>query len=254
MEKDYIKINGHNVAVIDTKVGKKTAFVLHGWGAHIESVMPIVNSLKDRYRVIAYDALGHGNSDEPTEVMGTADYATFLEDVVNYYNVESAVFVGHSFGGKTLTIYAANHPEKVEKLVLIDASGVMPKRGIDYYLKVYSFKALKGLYQLIFFWKEKSKRLEAFYSKFGSDDYQASQGIMRKVFVKVVNESTRDYLPKIKAETLLIWGREDDATPLYMAEVFEQEIPNAGLVVLNGGHYSYIDDFATFRAVMTSFL
>ncbi len=254
MEKDYIEIKGHKLAIIDTKVGEKVAFVLHGWGANIESVMPIVNSLRDHYRVIAYDALGHGDSDEPTEVMGTEDYATLLKDVVEHFRISSAVFVGHSFGGKTLTIFAAKYPKKVEKLVLIDASGVLPKRGVDYYFKVYSFKALRSLYQLIFFWKEKSKRLEAFYSKFGSDDYQASQGMMRKVFVKVVNESTRDYLSKIQAETLLIWGREDDATPLYMAEVFEKEIPNAGLVVLEGGHYSYIDDFGTFKAVMQSFL
>ena len=95
---------------------------------------------------------------------------------------------------------------------------------------------------------------KSFYSKFGSDDYQNSQGVMRKVFVKVVNEETTSRFSQITAPTLLIWGDKDDATPLYMAKVFEEKIPDAGLVVLDGGHYSYIDDYGTFQAVINSFL
>ena len=53
MEKEIIRIDGKNIAVYDTKTGEDVAFVLHGWGANIESVMPIVSSIKDRYRVIA---------------------------------------------------------------------------------------------------------------------------------------------------------------------------------------------------------
>ena len=78
---------------------------------------------------------------------------------------------------------------------------------------------------------------------------------MRKTFVKVVNESTRECFNDILSETLLIWGENDDATPLYMAKVFEKEIRNSGLVVLkNAGHFSYIDDYGTFSAVIKSFL
>lgn len=254
MDKEFITINNKKIAVVDTKKGDEFAFVLHGWGAYIESIVPIINALKDKYRVIAYDAYGHGDSDDPDTVIGTEDYSILLEDIVNYYGAGPSVFLGHSFGGKTLTIYAAEHPEMVKKLVLIDASGVLPKRGLDYYIKVYSFKLLRSLYNLLFFWKEKSERLKAFYTKFGSDDYQAAQGIMRKVFVKVVNEETVDYFSKIKAETLLIWGKHDEDTPLYMAKVFEDKIENAGLVELDGGHYSYIDDYGTFKAVLNVFL
>ncbi len=102
--------------------------------------------------------------------------------------------------------------------------------------------------------KNDKNALEKFYKNHGSDDYQNSQGIMRKVFVKVVNESTLKELSAIKAQTLLLWGDKDDATPLYMGKIFEKEIENSGIVVLNGGHFSYIDDFGTFRAVINSFL
>ena len=52
----------------------------------------------------------------------------------------------------------------------------------------------------------------------------------------------------------MIWGDEDDATPLSMAKVFEEKIPEAGLVVLKGGHYSYLDAYGQFDAVLRSFL
>ena len=254
MEKEFIRIDGKKIAVYDTKTGDDVAFVLHGWGANIESVMPIVSSLKDRYRVIAYDSLGHGDSDEPDAVIGGDDYVDLLRKIYDYYGIARATCIGHSFGGKTLTVFAALYPEKVDKLVLVDASGVLPKRSFTYYRKVYTFKFLKKLYKLLFFWQDTEKAMARFYKKFGSDDYKAADGIMRKVFVKVVNESTEEYFPKIQADTLLIWGDADDATPLSMAKVFEEKIPEAGLVVLKGGHYSYLDAYGQFDAVLRSFL
>lgn len=254
MEKEFILIDGKKIAVVDTGEGEDVAFVLHGWGANIESVMPIVNSLRDRYRVIAYDSLGHGDSDEPDEVIGGDDYVALLKKIYDYYGVSRATCIGHSFGGKTLSVFAALYPEMVDKLVLVDASGVLPKRSFSYYRKVYTFKFLKNMYKLLFFWQDTEKAMARFYKKFGSDDYRAADGVMRKVFVKVVNESTEEYFPRIQADTLLIWGDEDDATPLYMAKVFEEKIPEAGLVVLKGGHYSYLDAYGQFDAVLRSFL
>ncbi|WP_068456913.1 alpha/beta fold hydrolase [Aedoeadaptatus pacaensis] len=254
MEKEFILIDGKKIAVVDTGEGEDVAFVLHGWGANIESVMPIVNSLRDRYRVIAYDSLGHGDSDEPDEVIGGDDYVALLKKIYDHYGVSRATCIGHSFGGKTLSVFAALYPEMVDKLVLVDASGVLPKRSFSYYRKVYTFKFLKNMYKLLFFWQDTEKAMARFYKKFGSDDYRAADGVMRKVFVKVVNESTEEYFPRIQADTLLIWGDEDDATPLYMAKVFEEKIPEAGLVVLKGGHYSYLDAYGQFDAVLRSFL
>ncbi|VEJ36068.1 2-hydroxy-6-oxononadienedioate/2-hydroxy-6-oxononatrienedioate hydrolase [Aedoeadaptatus ivorii] len=253
MEKEHIRIAGKNIAVYDTKEGDEFAIVLHGWGANVESVMPIVNCLKDKFRVIAYDSYGHGGSDEPDSVIGGAEYAALLEAIFAHYGIARAHCIGHSFGGKTLTEFAATRPERVDKLVLIDASGVLPKRKASYYYKVYSFKLLRFLYEKLFFWQDRETVLEKFYRKFGSDDYQAAQGIMRKVFVKVVNESTESFFPAISAPTLLIWGEDDDATPLYMARVFEEKIPEAGLAVLPGGHYSYLDAYGQFCAVLDAF-
>lgn len=216
--------------------------------------MGIYELIKNDYQVLLYDAPGFGDSDDPKEVWGTEDYADFLKDLCDYFGIKKADFIGHSFGGKTLTIFSVKYKDLVNRLILIDASGVLPKRGLDYYFKVYSFKVLKKVYTFFHSGQGKDAALQAFYKKFGSDDYQQAQGIMRKTFVKVVNESTEDYFPKITHPTLLIWGKDDEATPLWMGKVFEDKIPDAGLVELNGGHYSYVDDYGTFSAVIGSFL
>lgn len=231
-----------------------TVVLLHGWGANLRTMIPISNLIKDRYRVVLLDLPGFGKSDEPVKVYSSFDYVDIVIKFLKEINVKRATFIGHSFGGKISSIIASKNPELVDKLVLIDSAGLIPKRGIDYYTKVYSFKFFRWLYSNLPI-RNKEDRLEMLRKKHGSDDYQESSGIMRKILVVVVNENIRSLLKDITAETLLIWGENDDATPLYMGKIFEEEIGNSGLVVLKGaGHYSYIDDYRTFSAVINSYL
>ncbi|MBC8591441.1 alpha/beta fold hydrolase [Wansuia hejianensis] len=228
--------------------------VLHGWGANIDTVIPIVNILKDRYKVYAIDLPGFGKSQEPREVIGSFEYAEIVRKFIKDEGIDRTHLIGHSFGGKLSIILSSKYPEIVNKIVLIDSAGLIPKRGPKYYFKVYSFKTLRFLYKNLFFWLNNEKKMEKFYKKFGSDDYQNASGIMRKILVRVVNENLKSLLKEIKGSTLIVWGDEDDATPLYMAKIMEKEIPDSGLVVLEGtGHYSYLDDYYKFKAVINAF-
>ena len=79
--------------------------------------------------------------------------------------------------------------------------------------------------------------------------------MMKKCLVMAVNEDQRESLPKIRQETLLVWGDLDDATPIRDAKLMEEMIPNAGLVVLEGtGHYSFLEKPVQFRGIIRSFL
>lgn len=57
--------------------------------------------------------------------------------------IEKASLVGHSFGGRVSILFSAVHPECVEKVVLVDSAGIIPKRTLKYYYRVYKFKLLK---------------------------------------------------------------------------------------------------------------
>ena len=228
--------------------------VLHGWGANINTVLSIVNILKDRFKVYALDLPGFGESEEPKEAMGSFEYAKIVKGFMEDEGIAKASFIGHSFGGKLSIIMGSKYPNMVNKIVLIDSAGLIPKRGLNYYIRVYSFKTLRFIYKNFLFWIKDEKRMERFYQKFGSVDYRDSSGVMRKVLVIVVNENLKDLLKTIKAPTLIIWGDQDMDTPLYMAHIMEKEIEDSGLVVLEGtGHYSYLDDFYKFRAVINAF-
>ena len=75
------------------------------------------------------------------------------------------------------------------------------------------------------------------------------------MIARILEKNIQPLLKDIESDTLIIWGDQDDATPLYMAEIFEKDIKNSGLVVLrNSGHFSYIDDYGTFKAVINAYL
>ena len=249
-----INIRGLELNYIIEGEGKPIV-VLHGWGCNIDTIRPIINILNNRYKVVSLDLPGFGKSSEPKEPIDSFEYAEIVREFLKEINIEKATFIGHSFGGKLSIIFGSKYPDIVDKIVLIDSAGLIPKRGPRYYIKVYSFKALRATYKNLFFWIKDDERMEKFYKKFGSDDYKDSSGVMRRIFVKVVNENLLPLLKDIKASTLIIWGDKDDATPIYMAKTMEKEINDSGLVVFEGaGHYAYLDDYNKFVAVINAFL
>jgi pimeloyl-ACP methyl ester carboxylesterase len=90
--------------------------------------------------------------------------------------------------------------------------------------------------------------------KYGSRDYNALDDEMRKTFVKVISLDLTDALPDITVPTLLIWGDQDTETPLWMGRKMEELIPDAGLVVFEGGtHFAYLEQNARFNTITHHF-
>lgn len=248
----YIDIDGLNINYIDEGKGRHV-LLLHGWGGSIQTMMPIFNILKEKFRVVALDLPGFGNSDIPKEPWNSYDYAECINKFIEELNLNEIILFGHSHGGR-ISIVLASKYNFVKNLILIDSAGIIPKRKAKYYIKVYWFKMLKKIY-LTFPLKNKQEKLDKFYKKFGSRDYRDAEGVMRQTMVKVINDNLLRLLSDIKAPTLLIWGENDEDTPLYMGEMMEKEIPDSGLVILKGaGHYSYIDNYEQFRAIINVFL
>lgn len=238
---------------MDEGIGN-TVLLLHGWGGSIQTMLPIANMLKDKCRVITLDLPGFGESDVPETPWNSYDYAECIKKFINLLNLDKIVLFGHSHGGR-ISIILSSKFNFVNKLILIDSAGIIPKRKLKYYIKVYSFKLLKKIYIAFSFGNSKEQKLEKFYKRFGSADYKDSNGIMRQTMVKVINDNLVDLLPSITVPTLLIWGDIDEDTPLYMGKVMEEKIYDSGLIILKGaGHYSYIDCYDQFKAVINVFL
>jgi pimeloyl-ACP methyl ester carboxylesterase len=73
--------------------------------------------------------------------------------------------------------------------------------------------------------------------------------------VLVVNEDLRHLLPRIQAPTLLVWGENDQDTPLADELLMEKLMPDAEWVILKGaGHYAYLEQAAVFCRIVETFL
>ena len=96
--------------------------LLHGFGHSARVWDPVAPVLASRYRVLALDARGHGDSDHDPEFRYSHSAVTRdVEAVVDELGIERFALVGHSMGGYASIRYAARHPDKIMKLVLIDA-------------------------------------------------------------------------------------------------------------------------------------
>lgn len=237
------KINEINTRHAIVGDAGEAVLLLHGWGANLELVVPLAERLaKLGYRVYAPDLPGFGQTAPPPVVWTVQDYAAWVLAYLDSQQLDKVYLFGHSFGGRLSLILGAEHPERIHKIVLADSAGVREPAPIMMRLRLTAYKTLRDGLRLVGL-RSIADQLQGWYSRrYGSADYQQVSGVMRGTFVKVVNEDLLPYAARVKASTLLIWGDQDQDTPLRQAKLLEKTIPDAGLVVWEGaGHYSYLD-------------
>jgi pimeloyl-ACP methyl ester carboxylesterase len=236
--------------------GKTPVVLLHGWGCSIQTVQPIYTYLAPQYVVYALDFPGCGDSDQPPVAWGVAEYVQLVLDWLDALQVPKATFLGHSHGGRVSLMLASQHPERVKRLILVDSAGIRAPRNFRYYRRVYFYKAAKRVIGLPGIRRYQTTLRKRLLKLLGSEDYgNVTPGVMQGTFIRLVNQDLRPILKTIKASALLIWGENDHDTPVSDGKIMEQEIPDAGLVVFKGaGHFSYLDCFPQFCAVISSFL
>jgi pimeloyl-ACP methyl ester carboxylesterase len=238
----FTEINGIRTAQAVTGDGIPI-LMLHGWGAHIGLMWPLAERLAPLgYHIYIPDLPGFGQSDAPPEAWSVHEYVAFVASYMNHHAVDKAHLIGHSFGGRLSLVLGAEHPQRIIKMALADSAGVRSQPSLSNRIRQSVYKFVRGnlhrlgLHQI-------ANSVSAWYAdRYASPDYKAARGVMRETFVKVVNEDLLPYAARVKPSTLLIWGSQDDDTPLWQGKLLEQTITDAGLVVFEGaGHYSYLD-------------
>lgn len=240
--------------------GKKPLILLHGWGSNKQVMTPLAKQLSGHRDCFVFDLPGFGNSSLPDRPWNIDDYADFVQQFIIDRELAPADLLVHSFGGRiALKLCARKDVESlIGKVLITGGAGMKPKRSWKYYFKKYSAKLLKapisvlpsGLRQKAL-GKLRETRL---WKALGSSDYSKLSGVMRETFVQTVTEHLEPCLPHISQEVLLLWGRDDDATPLYQAERMEKSIDHAALVVIDrAGHYAFLDRPARFASIAKAF-
>jgi len=232
----------------------KPIVLLHGWGTHLGSLYPLMKHISTYRKVYALDLPGFGKSDFPPNGWAVSDYADLVLDFMAKCKIEKPDMLGHSFGGRITIKIAALYPQQAASVILVDSAGVRQyETGWKYKLTSLLAKLGKPVTDRLPNFLRKNVR-RRFYQAIGSSDY-LNAGRLKETYTKVIAEDLESLLPSISAQTLLIWGEKDDATPLADGRLMANKIPNSKLVVLpNAGHYSFLDQTALTTQTLDNFL
>ncbi len=172
----------------------------------------------------------HSIEEERNEQLFIKDYAKAVIKILNSLNVEKASFVCHSFGGRVLFKIHEINPYLIDKIILYDVAGLKPKKTLNKSIKIIKYKISKFL---------GLKNLD----KFFSSDYKAMDVRHRQTFKNIVNEHFDNYVSNIKNPSLIVYGKEDKDTPIYMAKKLNKKLINSKLEIFeNCGHFCYLQN------------
>lgn len=240
--------------------GEPVLAFVHALGATADMWREQVAAFAGPYRCLTYDAVGHGETPErPTSatIEALADDLASLLDALAFASV---ALVGASIGGMTAQSFAARHPDRVDRLILLSTTARMPDAA-PWAERAASVRA-NGLDALATatmsprwftpaFAAMRPDRVEETRSRFVATDREA----YARCAEAVGSMDLRDAAASITAPTLIIVGADDPGTPIAMAADLRARIPNATLAVLpNAAHMVPIECADAVSAAMASFL
>lgn len=216
---------------------------MHGYLSTGKSFYNQIQFFSKYFNVYAPDLKGFGDNVDMPYPYSLDDYVDEVREYVLSHNIVKPLVVAHSFGARIVLKGLYDKRLDFEKVVITGGAGLKPKRSLKKIFKKIRFNFYKHFVP--------RQKLVRFYSP----DYLALNQTMKQSFVKIVGETLDYTLPYIKTPTLLIFGKNDKETPLYMARRFEKNLVNSSLTVFdNAGHFCFISDANKFNLEVREFL
>jgi pimeloyl-ACP methyl ester carboxylesterase len=261
-------VNGVSLYYEITGNGTPIVF-LHGFTCDHRNWDPQVKYFSKKYKVITYDARGHGQSSMPDTI--PYSYADDLAALMDYLKIEKAVVVGHSMGGTPAFFYTFNHPDRVLALVLAeggafisDTTLISPKNLQDY------FSGFSYVYNV--FQKEGIEKARAAWLTINPIKNAAENPLSRDLIKAMINDysgwhwhnrdpstsnpdGTPELMGKLKTPTLIITGDLSHAAIKQLVAAQNKYIPNSKKVVLsNSNHMLNLENPDQFNNELLTFL
>ncbi|TQK31163.1 alpha/beta fold hydrolase [Arthrobacter sp. SLBN-53] len=261
-ETRFVEIHGVRQAVVDQGDGDEVLLLIHGMAGSAETWRAVLPQLAKKYRVIAPDLLGHGQSSKPRTDYSLGAFAVGLRDLLDELGVRSATVVGHSLGGGVAMQFLYQHPEYCRRLVLMGSGGLGPDVG--WILRLLAAPGAELVMPLIApppvlragnavrSWltsvglrSPRGAEIWNAYSSFAdSETREAFLRTLRSVVdyrgqsVSALNRlNLREELP-----VLAIWGEDDNIIPVDHAYSALQARPDCRLEILPGiGHFAQVE-------------
>ena len=259
LAEDSIDVAGHRwvyAHVDEAPAGAPTLVMLHGFTGSKENWYPLAQRLRGRYRLLVPDLPGWGESErQPDADYGyAAQAARTAEFIARIAGTDGVVLLGHSMGGGIAALVAARHPQFVDRVGMLAASGVLFEGNAfghevlagDNPFAVSDAASLRGYLDILF-------------HRAGSRPWipwPASRGMIRKRRADAAFEQSvldrigrgpERFLPgeaadRIDQPALLLWGRQDAVIDPSALDVYAADMPQAHKVLVDdAGHMALME-------------
>ena len=125
-----VQVGDIHLSYLEWERGSIPLLLLHGLADHALVWSSLGEALSDRYHVVAVDLRGHGDSSKPDGGYEFDRIIADLEALMDILGWSAAHIVGHSWSGKVATIWATQHPQRLQSMVLVDPIFVYGMPGI----------------------------------------------------------------------------------------------------------------------------
>jgi pimeloyl-ACP methyl ester carboxylesterase len=271
----HVILHGHRVTYRLDGDADETLLLIHGMAGSSRTWREVTPELARRYRVLAPDLLGHGESAKPMGDYSLGAHASGLRDLMARLDIERATIVGQSLGGGIALQLAYQHPELCDRLVLVSSGGL--GREVSPILRLLSLPGSELVLPLVAssFARDRGRSVNrwlrdqgirsswmaemwrAYASLADAENRQAFVRTLRSVVDlggQVVSANDRLYLAAA-VPTLIVWGDHDDIIPVAHAHDAHAAIPGSRLEIFEGvRHFPHSEDPERFVEVLVDFM
>ncbi|MDE0699373.1 MAG: alpha/beta fold hydrolase [Acidimicrobiaceae bacterium] len=237
--------------------------LVHGVGLDHTMWDPVVEVLAQQYRVLRYDLLGHGRSDDPPGTRQLEDFVAQLLEVLDIHQIENCDLVGLSLGGLVALTAAARHPDRVRRVVLVSTvfgRSESQRAGVQQRLELAEDEGLKPVADLA---------IERWFTPQWRASHPAETDSVRQ---RILTTDQGGYLkayrlfvesdalaaalaPAVEAPALALAGERDTGSTPEMAVALADAIPYGEARILPGVHHlAPIEEPNLFSSALLEFL
>ena len=265
MQKCWVRLNGINLKYLESGKGKsRHVLFIHGLGSSAERWLKIPDVLSLQFHTIVLDLPGFGESDKPSTIDYTIE--NFRDVIIGFMdkigiNDGKTSIVGHSLGGYIAIEVAIINKPRIQKLVLIDSSGMLKKPTplLEQYYKVAmnpsENEVRRVLVQMVADPSRiPSKIVEGFINRINSPN--AKHALKSTLDNSANTQVGFDRLKLIEGiSTLILWGIKDRVIPLNHSWLFNHAIKDSQMIIINdSGHAPFAEKPALVTEILQEFL
>jgi pimeloyl-ACP methyl ester carboxylesterase len=219
--------------------GGRVAVLVHGLGGRADDWQKLAPQLaKAGYRVYLPDLPGYGESEKPANFSySVSDEAKIVVSFLDALGLQQVDLGGWSMGGWIVQLAAADHPERVRKLMLFDSAGLYVKPDWD--TSLFTPDSAEEIDKLDTLLMPNPPHVPGFVARDILRTSHKHAWVMHRAINSMLTgrDTTDKLLPSLKMPVLIVWGQVDHITPLSEGETIHRLIPQSQLTVISGcGH------------------